>query len=127
MAQPLGRRNTMMIGFTGYIIFGLSVGLAYEKVSVSIPLFIFLFGMMTSFGNLGPGNMLGLTYIPGDRWCLLPLIRAQSSYRKNCDHNTLPLSAQFIKNFKSKSERKHLRCHGGRRKNSTPRDNNSKM
>lgn len=49
-----------MLGFTGYLIFGLSVGLAYDTVIQNVPLFIALYGLMTSFGNLGPGNCLGL-------------------------------------------------------------------
>jgi MFS family permease len=54
IVNRLGRRNLMMLGFTGYLIFGLSVGLAYDTVILNVPLFIALYGLMTSFGNLGP-------------------------------------------------------------------------
>ena len=43
-----GRRDTdnspsqMMLGFSGYLIFGLIIGCAYEKVTGIIPLFIVL-------------------------------------------------------------------------------------
>jgi len=50
----------MMLGFSGYLVFGLSVGLAYDRVTKIIPLFVVLYGLMQSFGNLGPGDMLGL-------------------------------------------------------------------
>ncbi|KAL1674582.1 major facilitator superfamily domain-containing protein [Schizophyllum commune] len=50
----------MMLGFSGYLIFGLIIGCAYEKITGIIPLFIVFYGLMQSFGNLGPGNMLGL-------------------------------------------------------------------
>ncbi|KAL1756191.1 major facilitator superfamily domain-containing protein [Schizophyllum commune] len=60
LCNRLGRRNTMMLGFSGYLIFGLIIGCAYEKITGIIPLFIVFYGLMQSFGNLGPGNMLGL-------------------------------------------------------------------
>ncbi|ATY66419.1 Major facilitator superfamily transporter [Cordyceps militaris] len=56
----LGRKNVMMIGFSGYLIFGLIIGLAYDKIVKITPLFIIFYGLMLSFGNFGPGDMLGL-------------------------------------------------------------------
>ncbi|OAA59445.1 Major facilitator superfamily transporter [Cordyceps fumosorosea ARSEF 2679] len=56
----LGRKNVMMIGFSGYLIFGLIIGLAYDKIAKITPLFIIFYGLMLSFGNFGPGDMLGL-------------------------------------------------------------------
>lgn len=56
LVNRLGRRNTMMLGFTGYLIFGLSVGLAYDTVILNVPLFVVLYGLMQSSGNLGPGK-----------------------------------------------------------------------
>ncbi|KAH8165401.1 hypothetical protein CIB48_g2858 [Xylaria polymorpha] len=50
----------MMVGFSGYLLFGLIVGLAYETVTDIVPLFVVLYGLMQSSGNLGPGDMLGL-------------------------------------------------------------------
>ncbi|THH33504.1 hypothetical protein EUX98_g622 [Antrodiella citrinella] len=60
LCNPFGRRNTMMLGFSGYLIFGLTIGLAYDKITHIIPLFVIFYGLMQSFGNMGPGNMLGL-------------------------------------------------------------------
>jgi len=60
LCNPLGRRNTMIMGFSGYLIFGLTIGLAYEKITKIIPLFVVFYGLMQSSGNLGPGDMLGL-------------------------------------------------------------------
>ncbi|KAF8884334.1 MFS Git1p-like glycerophosphoinositol permease [Infundibulicybe gibba] len=60
LCNPIGRRNTMMIGFSGYLIFGLIIGLSYDKITKIIPLFVIFYGLMQSFGNLGPGDMLGL-------------------------------------------------------------------
>lgn len=56
----VGRKNVMMIGFGGYILFGLIIGLAYDKITHIIPLFVIFYGLMQSSGNFGPGNMLGL-------------------------------------------------------------------
>ncbi|KAL0951054.1 hypothetical protein HGRIS_007793 [Hohenbuehelia grisea] len=60
LCNPLGRRNTMMLGFSGYLVFGLIIGLAYDRITKILPLFIIFYGLMNSFGNLGPGDMLGL-------------------------------------------------------------------
>jgi len=60
LCNPLGRRNTMMVGFSGYLVFGLIIGCAYDRITKIIPLFVIFYGLMQSFGNLGPGDMLGL-------------------------------------------------------------------
>ncbi|KAK6199462.1 permease, partial [Scheffersomyces amazonensis] len=56
----IGRKYTIMLGFSGYIIFGLIVGLAYDKIKNITALFIVLYGLMMSCGNLGPGDGMGL-------------------------------------------------------------------
>ncbi|KIK99036.1 hypothetical protein PAXRUDRAFT_823203 [Paxillus rubicundulus Ve08.2h10] len=61
LCNRLGRRNTMILGFSGYLVFGLTIGLAYDKITNIVPLFVVFYGLMQSFGNLGPGDMLGLT------------------------------------------------------------------
>ncbi|KAM9927671.1 hypothetical protein OXX59_002371 [Metschnikowia pulcherrima] len=61
LCDKLGRRNTLMVGFSGYIVFGLIIGLAFEKISKITALFIIFYGLMMSMGNLGPGDMMGLT------------------------------------------------------------------
>jgi len=60
LCNPLGRRNTMIVGFCGYLVFGLIIGCAYERITQIVPLFVVFYGLMQSMGNLGPGNMLGL-------------------------------------------------------------------
>ncbi|PPQ64447.1 hypothetical protein CVT26_002154 [Gymnopilus dilepis] len=60
LCNPFGRRNTMMLGFSGYLVFGLIIGLSYDKITKIIPLFVVFYGLMQSFGNMGPGDMLGL-------------------------------------------------------------------
>ncbi|KAF8807506.1 MFS Git1p-related glycerophosphoinositol permease [Phlegmacium glaucopus] len=60
LCNPLGRRWTMMLGFSGYLVFGLIIGLTYDRITKIIPLFVVFYGLMQSFGNLGPGDMLGL-------------------------------------------------------------------
>lgn len=60
VCDTIGRRNTMMIGFSGYLVFGLIIGCAYDKISKIVPLFVVFYGLMMSSGNFGPGNMLGL-------------------------------------------------------------------
>lgn len=60
LCNKIGRRNTMMLGFSGYLLFGLIIGCAYDKITKIIPLFVIFYGLMQSSGNLGPGDMLGL-------------------------------------------------------------------
>jgi len=60
LCDRLGRKYTMMLGFSGYLVFGLIIGCAYDRITQIVPLFIVFYGLMNSFGNLGPGDMLGL-------------------------------------------------------------------
>ncbi|OBT89696.1 hypothetical protein VE02_01784 [Pseudogymnoascus sp. 03VT05] len=60
LCDRLGRKNTMMLGFAGYVVFGLIIVCAYDKITKIVPLFVIFYGLMQSMGNLGPGDMLGL-------------------------------------------------------------------
>ncbi|RFU81122.1 major facilitator superfamily domain, general substrate transporter [Trichoderma arundinaceum] len=60
LCDRIGRRNVMMLGFSGYLVFGLIIGCAYDKITTITPLFVIFYGLMQSSGNLGPGDMLGL-------------------------------------------------------------------
>jgi MFS family permease len=60
LCNRLGRKETMMLGFSGYLVFGLIIGCSYDKITKIIPLFVIFYGLMQSSGNLGPGDMLGL-------------------------------------------------------------------
>ena len=51
-----GRRNLLIMGFSGYIIFGLIVGISYDKITLVVPAFIVMYGLMQSSGNFGPGS-----------------------------------------------------------------------
>ncbi|PWN88316.1 MFS general substrate transporter, partial [Acaromyces ingoldii] len=56
----LGSKWLLIAGFTGYIIIGLIVGLAWDHI-IKIPaLFVVLYGLLASFGNFGPGSVMGL-------------------------------------------------------------------
>jgi MFS family permease len=60
LCNRIGRKQTMMLGFSGYLIFGLIIGCSYNKITKIVPLFVVFYGLMQSSGNLGPGDMLGL-------------------------------------------------------------------
>ncbi|KAL2216608.1 major facilitator superfamily domain-containing protein [Thermoascus aurantiacus ATCC 26904] len=60
LCDKLGRKRVMMIGFCGYLVFGLIIGCAYDRITKIVPLFVVFYGLMQSSGNFGPGNMLGL-------------------------------------------------------------------
>lgn len=56
----IGRKRIMMIGFGGYLVFGLIIGCAFDQISGILPLFVIFYGIMLSLGNFGPGNLLGI-------------------------------------------------------------------
>ncbi|KAF8271445.1 MFS Git1p-like glycerophosphoinositol permease [Lactarius quietus] len=58
LCNPLGRRNTMILGFSCYLMFGLIIGLTYDKITQIIPLFVVFYGLMQSSGAMGPGDMI---------------------------------------------------------------------
>lgn len=60
LCNVIGRKQTMMLGFSGYLVFGLIIGCAYDQITKIVPLFVVFYGLMLSSGNLGPGDMLGL-------------------------------------------------------------------
>jgi MFS family permease len=60
LCDRFGRKRIMMLGFSGYLIFGLIIGCAYDRITKIVPLFVVFYGLMQSSGNFGPGNMLGL-------------------------------------------------------------------
>jgi len=61
MALPyFGSKYLLMAGFTGYLIIGLSIGLAWDKLINNAPAFVVLYGLLASFGNFGPGSVCGL-------------------------------------------------------------------
>lgn len=60
LCDRIGRKNTMMLGFSGYLVFGLIIGCSYNQITKILPLFVIFYGLMQSSGNLGPGDMLGL-------------------------------------------------------------------
>lgn len=46
LCDRLGRKNTMMLGFSGYLVFGLIIGCAYDKITNIVPLFVIFYGLM---------------------------------------------------------------------------------
>lgn len=42
------------------MVFGLIIGIAYDRITKIVPLFVIFYGLMLSSGNMGPGDMLGL-------------------------------------------------------------------
>ncbi|EJS43935.1 git1p [Saccharomyces arboricola H-6] len=60
LSDRIGRKYTLMFGFSGYIIFGLIIGCAYDQLSKITPLFIIFYAFMNMLGNAGPGDMLGV-------------------------------------------------------------------
>nr|QFR37059.1 MFS transporter [Cyberlindnera americana] len=59
--DKLGRKWSLIIGFSGYLVIGLVIGCAFDQVKGITALFIVLYGLFNSFGNFGPGNNMGLT------------------------------------------------------------------
>ncbi|SCU81964.1 LANO_0B04698g1_1 [Lachancea nothofagi CBS 11611] len=61
LCDRIGRKYTLMFGFGGYLVFGLIIGCAWDKIHKITGLFIVFYGLMNALANAGPGDMLGLT------------------------------------------------------------------
>jgi len=59
LVNKTGRKHQLAMGFTGYIIFGLIVGISYNKLTKVVPAFILMYAFMQNSGTFGPGNMEG--------------------------------------------------------------------
>ncbi|KAL1304371.1 hypothetical protein AAFC00_003374 [Neodothiora populina] len=61
LCNKIGRKWTGIAGWTGYIVLGFIVGGCYQKLTTNaIPAFVVLYGLMQSFGHMGPGATIGL-------------------------------------------------------------------
>lgn len=61
LTNKIGRKWTGIAGWTGYIVLGFIVGGCYGKLTTNaIPAFVVLYGLMQSFGHMGPGATIGL-------------------------------------------------------------------
>ncbi|GAC71668.1 glucose dehydrogenase [Moesziomyces antarcticus T-34] len=56
----LGSRKTFMLGFGGFLVLGLIIGCAYDRIMSSTVAAVILLGLISSSGNAGPGNLCGL-------------------------------------------------------------------
>ncbi|KAG9314452.1 major facilitator superfamily domain-containing protein [Chiua virens] len=61
LCNRIGRKYSMMLGFAGYIAIGLAIGLAYDKITSIVPLFVVMYALLATVGNLGPGDMTIVT------------------------------------------------------------------
>lgn len=61
LLPKLGSRKCFMLGLGGFLVLGLIIGLAFEKITAHPAALIILYGLIGSVGNFGPGNMCGLT------------------------------------------------------------------
>ena len=62
LTNRIGRRWTGIAGWTGYIVLGFIIGGCYSHLTSSsyIAAFVVLYGLMQSFGHMGPGATIGL-------------------------------------------------------------------
>jgi hypothetical protein len=61
LTNALGRRNTGIVGFAGYMVLGFIIGGTYSKLSQHIATFVVLYGLLQAFGHMGPGATIGLS------------------------------------------------------------------
>lgn len=55
LMDRIGRKQTMSLGFFCWAILGFIIGGALKPIQSVFPLFIVLYGIFNSFGELGPG------------------------------------------------------------------------
>jgi len=60
LCNRVGRKWVMMTGFSGYIVIGAIIAGTWNQLSTSVAGTVVMYGLLASFGNLGPGNFLGL-------------------------------------------------------------------
>lgn len=60
LTNAIGRRNTGILGFAGYMVLGFIIGGTYSKLSKNIAAFVVLYGLLQAFGHMGPGATIGL-------------------------------------------------------------------
>ncbi|KAI4834506.1 MFS general substrate transporter [Aureobasidium sp. EXF-8845] len=63
LTNRIGRRWTGIAGWTGYVILGFLIGGCYSALTspnTSIAAFVVLYGLLQSFGHMGPGATIGL-------------------------------------------------------------------
>ncbi|KAL5045625.1 hypothetical protein BDW71DRAFT_76381 [Aspergillus fruticulosus] len=60
LTNAIGRRNTGILGFAGYMITGFIIGGLFYKLSEHIAAFVVLYGLLNAFGHMGPGATIGL-------------------------------------------------------------------
>lgn len=56
LSDKIGRRQTMALGFTLQAILGFILGGANEKIQNVFPLFVVLYGLFLTLGEVGPGR-----------------------------------------------------------------------
>jgi hypothetical protein len=60
LTNAIGRRNTGIVGFSGYMVLRFIIGGTYSKLSKHIAAFVVLYGLLQAFGHMGPGATIGL-------------------------------------------------------------------
>ncbi|KAJ5873398.1 uncharacterized protein N7473_013271 [Penicillium subrubescens] len=60
LTNAIGRRNTGIVGFSGYMVLRFIIGGTYSKLSEHIAAFVVLYGLLRAFGHMGPGATIGL-------------------------------------------------------------------
>ncbi|RAH64747.1 MFS general substrate transporter [Aspergillus aculeatinus CBS 121060] len=61
LSDRIGRRKTMALGFLLQAILGFILGGALKYIESSLPLFIVLYGVFLTLGEVGPGSTIVLT------------------------------------------------------------------
>jgi nitrate/nitrite transporter NarK len=56
LSDKIGRRKTQCVGYTAQAILGFILGGASEKIQNVFPLFIVLYGIFLTLGEVGPGR-----------------------------------------------------------------------
>nr|UJH94529.1 Git1.1 [Starmerella bombicola] len=60
LCDRIGRKKTLLLGFFGFVVFGIVIGAAFEQLASIVPLFVVFYGLFQATGHMGPGSMIGL-------------------------------------------------------------------
>lgn len=61
LSDRIGRRKTMALGFLLQGVFGFILGGALKPIQTNLPLFIVLYGVFLTLGEIGPGATIVVT------------------------------------------------------------------
>lgn len=82
LMDKIGRKQTMTLGFVLWAILGFIIGGAFERILPIFPLFVVLYGIFNTLGEMGPGVSQTIVGFCSSVILTIPLGRYLSVWRR---------------------------------------------